>query len=246
MDLETPGKPTKKRRKSQRPMPKTLIQRRDAASKAGASPIAATIVHIVADRHLAEAHEDPFYLALLLVTFLVYLYTRRWEWVLVAFVVYYALENLLFFAAKAFHGYVGSFFHKYESRTDELLTDPIVFALALLAAGYVYELSAFQVAAVPAGAARTLAVALVALLAGFSRLYTVASIALVATIWIVYFTQTSVPGALEQALAATVTALGLFLWFLRPINRHYIFNALYALFYTTFFTAILTGIAMNI
>ena len=243
MELETPG-PALVRPK--RVVTKTLVQRRDHAARNGASPIAATVVHVVADRHLLEAEHDPFYLALLLVTFMVYLYTRAWQWVLVAFVVYYALENVLYFGAKALHGYVGSYIHKYESRTDELLTDPIIFALALLTAAYVYEYSAFSTAAVPSGALRTLAVSLVALLSGFARLYVAGVVALVVTIWIVYFTQTATTGALDQALVATVTALGLNLWFLRPINHHYIFNALYALLYTTFFAAVLTGIAMNI
>jgi len=228
------------------PGAKTLVQRMDHAHKHGCGKYAATVVHVVADRNLAEAQADPFYLSLLLLTFLVYLYTRRWEWVLVAFVVYYALENVLYFGAKALHGYVGSRFQKYESRTDELLTDPIVFAFALLTAAYVFEFSAFVTTATSAGALRTLAVALTAVLAGFSRLYTVAAVALVVVIWVVYATQTSSPGALEQALAATVTSLGLFLWFLRPINHHYIFNAFYALLYTNFFVSLLTGIALNL
>lgn len=226
--------------------PKTLIQRMDHAHKHGHGKYAATVVHVVADDNLTESKADPFYLSLLLVTFLVYLYTSRWEWVLVAFVVYYALENVLYFGAHAFHSYIGSRFQKYESRTDELLTDPIVFALALLVAAYVYDFSVFSVASVPSGAVRTLAVTLTAALAGFSRLYTISAIALVVVVWIVYATQTSTPGALEQALAGTVTVIGLFLWFLRPINHHYIFNAFYALLYTAFFVSLLTGIALNL
>ena len=224
----------------------TLMQRQAHAAKKGAKPIAATIVHIMADRKMAESDADPFYLTLLLVTFMVYLYTRRWEWALVGFLVYYTVENVLFFAARTFDSYVGRWVLQHQSRTDELLTDPIIFALALLVAAYVFDASAFSVAAVPAGAIRTLAVSLAALASMFSRIFYLSLALLLATVWVVYFTQTAVPGALEQALAATITAIGLYLWFLRPINCHYVFNAVYALLYTVFFSAVLTGITMNL
>lgn len=226
--------------------PKTHLERCSQARSKGFSALSGTIVHIVCDKGLHEEQLDPFYLTLLLVTFLVYLYTRRWEWVLVAFVVYYALENVLFFGAKVLHGHIGAYLHRHFSRTDELLTDPIVFALALLVAGYLLELSAFAVGAVPSGAARTLAVALVALLSVFSRLYTLSAGALLVTIWIVYATQSATAGALEQALVATVGTLFLYAWFVRPINSHYIFNALFCLLHAAFFAALFTGIALNV
>ena len=241
-----PRTPTKEKRKQrQTPTRKTLLQRKDQATRAGYGAFPATIVHIVADRALHEASHDPFYLALVLLVFLVYLYTRQWEWVLVWFVIYYIIENVCFFGARAFHPFIGTYIQRYESRSDELLTDPIIFLITLATASYVYEASVFQTAAVPAGALRTFFVASVAMLSAFSRLYFVSLFLTMAAVWIVYFTQSSVPESLEQALVATLTVGCIFLWFIRPINCHYLFNAIYLVLFTLFFAGLLTGIQLN-
>lgn len=224
----------------------TLTERRFKAENAGHGPIAAAVVHMLVDKRHRESSADPFYLALVLSTFLVYLYTRQWEWVLVAFAIYYVLESALFFAARAFNSHVGSYIHKYYSRANELVADPIVFALALLTTSYVLDSSALTTAAVPSGTLRALFVGLATLPSAFSRAYFISLAILILVIWIVYFTQAGTPNALEQALVASAGSVFVYLMFLRPINHHYLFNALFALLYIGLFSAILTGISLNL
>lgn len=225
---------------------RTVVQRIAHAEKHGQGHGTAFLVHAACDSPVHEADKDPWMLALVLVTAIVYLYTRRWEWALLAFVVYYATETLLFHAIGIFSPYVKKHMHAYHSRTNEIVTDPFVFMLVLSTAVYVFDYSILATAVVPPTALRVLAVSLAALLSAFSRIYSFSLVLLLSTIWIVYFTQTSTAGALAQALVASGTALVIFAWFVRPINDHYVFNAIFASLQAAFFAAILTGFAINV
>ncbi len=215
------------------------------AAEHGCGTYSAVLAHVIADDPLTHAHHDPFQLALLLAVFLLYLYTGEWFWVLIVFLAYYALENVVYFTAPRWHSYVGGCLHVNESRINELILDPIVFVLALLGAVYILDYSVFQLAVQPVGAWRTLLVLAPTVLAAFSDTYAIAWLVHIAAIWIVYATLSGGALALTQALAATIAASTLYAWFLRPINNHFVFNSLYAVLYGTFFAALLTGIAVN-
>lgn len=215
------------------------------AAQHGCGTYSAVLAHVIADDPLADAHCDPFQLSLLLIVFLLYLYTGEWFWVLIAFLVYYALENVLYFTAPRWHPYIGGCLHLNESRINELILDPVVFVLALLAAVYIFDYSVFQLTVQPVGVWRTIVVILPSLLAAFSATYAFAWITHVAVIWIVYATIGGGGVFLLQALAATIAVSTMYAWFLRPINNHFVFNSIYTLLYGTFFAALLTGIAVN-
>lgn len=228
----------KKKRPAQRQR-KTLKDRKDEALSRGHSKLCGAVAHVLRDQHVDPAGYDQWYLSIVLTTLLAYLYLRRWEAVLFGFVVWYVFENLVWLAiCYSSHG-MGMHLKSVESRDRELIADPAVFAMALLLALYAFEYSFLANGAgasppLPLSTADLLRAAVVIVPAswsGFIRLYWLLFGALLAIVWIVFTTDSGSAYQLWLALRATGTVGFVFAWFVRPISRHFLYNALFALLY---------------
>lgn len=241
--------PLKKKRKSRAVgarHKKTLLELQQQALASQEPSYMASLAHLMRNKHLHESDKDPWVMWVLLVTSLLYVYTKNREWPMLVFFVWYFVELIVFSSLKFVRRYVAHHVYRTEGKHNELVLDLVLFFFTLLAAIYVYDFSVFATPFVPPSAWRVGLVVGASLLAGFSRFFWHSLGLLQLTIWALYFTQLGVAGALAVALAASLSVLFIYAWHLRPINDHYIFNAFYGLFQVTLFSALLTGIAINI
>lgn len=214
---------------------KTFKERQHEAEKRRQSRFVAAIAHLVHDMHPDPAGFDQWYLAIVLATVLGFLYTRDVFLVIIVFSAWYFFENFVWLSLGHFSEGVHRHMHAAESHDRELIIDPIVFALALATAWYVFEVSFVRqligdVPVVPISGGELLAgvfVALVSSFSGFPRAFWWMLFGTLAAIWIVYAFDTS-DLKLVLAITASATTLYFYLWFVRPIARHFLYNALYA------------------
>lgn len=217
----------------------TFVERLAHAERDGYGTYAAAAVHMIHDRPLEDSHYDPFCATLVCGTALFYLYTLRWEWALLGFVLYYFLETAVFLLSRVVHGHVGNLLHSCESRMDELMTDPVVFGLTLWAAHWCFVGSGLvALTADPLGAVFVVPGVLLLM---FTRTYWLGVILPVVAAWVYFLASGS--SDVAHPLLATGVSLYTGAWFLCVINSHYVFNALYAILFWALFVALLRGVS---
>jgi len=237
----------------------TLFQRYSASQRAakhtpggptlesGAPLFFAALSHALKDQHCDPTGRDQWHLPLVLTTILASLYLRRWEVIFLLFAIYYLLEYALFFVVRRLTRRTTASITSRHQRSLELLTDPLIFVFALLAAWYTIDYSAFGLGVHgPAPWWYATVVLLVSLLSGHARLYWQTLLALLVAIWGMFavFQLTTHSHhkheyALWLSLRATAISLFFFAAFLQPVNGHYLHNAVFALLLWLFFISLL-------
>lgn len=232
--LENSGAPARQSKQKRR---KTFNDRLHEAEKRRESRFVAALAHLLHDMHPDPYGYDQWYLAIILATALGYLYTRNVLLVIVIYAVWYFFENFVWFSIGHFSRGARRHLHAAESRDRELIVDPVVFALALATNVYVFEHSFVrtllgEIPPVPIDTLQFVSgavVAFVASCAGYPHAFWWMLAATLAAIWIV-FAFDSTHEKLVLALTASIITVYHFLWFVRPIARHFLYNALYAIF----------------
>jgi len=217
----------------------TYPERKQQQKDAGHGAFVAAIAHILRDKHADPAGYDQWYLSIVLVTTLSYLYVRSWSVLLFGFVVWYMFENLVWYSIGLFSQGIRNNLRCTESRERELLIDPAVFLMTLAASMYTFEISfvaqgagaSFDAALSTEQWLQAVVISILASWAGFMRGFWLTLLALLAAIWIIFALDSSNALQLWIALRASAVALFYFAWFIRPIAMHFLYNALFAVFY---------------
>lgn len=250
--------------------PLTFLERQEEQISKGHSPLVAAIAHVLRDKHYDPVGYDQWYLAIVLATTLSYLYLRRWPLVLIGFVVWYTFENLMWYSVGIASRGLRNNLRATESRERELLIDPVVFLLTLAISVYIFD---YSVVSLGAGATdmlpavlsnadwiRAAIVVVLACWSGFIRTFWITLVLLLAAIWIIFAVDSGSPLQLWLAVRASGVVIFYYAWFIRPIARHFLYNALFAVMYVllvvsivdisqtmralSFWTALLGGIAL--
>ena len=226
---------------------KTLQDRQYEAEQRKESALSAAVAHVILDKHHDRAGYDQWYLPIVLGTLLGYLYTQSIFVVLIAFVLWYFFESIIWQTIGVLSSGVARNLRASESRSREAILDPFVFLLAVFAAWFVYSHSIVSLVLPPAPfnplstgtrLVKALVVVLVGCLAGFLHLYWPAMWLQLIAVWLVFAFDSSSPRAVEVALVATITIAYVFMWFVRPVARHFLYNALFAILYAALVVAI--------
>lgn len=234
---------------------KTPIERYHASVKRRESTFFAALAHSLKDCSIDPHGFDQWHLPLTLGTVLAYLLLRRWEIVFLIFAVFYLFEYALFFVLKALtRGSTAAITSRHQ-RSRELLTDPLVFSLALFVAWYIIDYSVIGSGDGASGSTpwwRSALLLLVVAVSGHARLYWASLATLVGAVWathcVVLLASSSHhkhEHSLWLSLRATGFALFFYAAFLVPIGGHFLQNALFALLLALFFSSAIHFISLG-
>lgn len=237
------------------PPGKTLLQRHSASQQRKESTFFAALAHALKDCSIDPYGWDQWHLPLTLGTVLAYLLLRRWELVFLVFFVFYIFEYALFFILKAMTRMSTASITTRHQRARELLTDPLVFSLALFVAWYTIDYSVIGTGVGSTGSTpwwRSAILLLIVGVSGHSRMYWISLGALVASIWathLVILAATSSTHKHEHSLwlslRATIFSLFFYAAFVVPIGGHFLQNALFSLFLALFFASAIHFISLG-
>lgn len=233
--------------------PQTLIQRRHAAKEAMQSEYSAIVAFILRDNHFDPRGYDQTMLTIVLSTFLAYLYTRSWQFAIVAFIAWFLLESLTWFFVPFFSSAIEKHLRWVESRDFEPILDWVFFIAALFVSLCAIEFSILNNGAgsiVPIDFPTTsgewagaVAVLLVSLLSSFAPLYYISFALLQLAIWLAYIA-IGTDLYLWISLRASIATLYYYAWFRNPISFTFTFNAAFSLASATFILSLITGLVV--
>lgn len=231
----------------------TLIERRHEAQKEGYSKYVGTVAYFLRDEHFDPRGYDQTRLTIVLATFLAYLYTRNWQFLLIGMLVWFLLESAVWALVGLLSPPIKAHLLAAESRDWEPLVDWIIFLFAFGFSISIIEFSivnngdgsipplGFPVTSADWGAA--ISVVLISLLSCYRPLYYWSFGLLQLTIWIAYF----VVGTdlnFWIAIRASAAALYFYAWFMNPIAFSFSFNAVLSLAAGAFVFSLITGLVV--
>jgi len=231
----------------------TLVTRLYEAKQANPpeSEFSAKVKHVLFDKHFDPRGYDQCNLAIVLATFLAFIYSRSLLSVLVAFVAWFVFESIVWFFVPLFSPAIKRHVEFVESRDNEPVIDWLLFVGSLASAWYILEFTfvgeRWRTTA-PDDLPRTagqwaalIIVVLVSLLSAFPDIYFLSAGITLASIFGVYFlNQTEFQ--LWASMLATIAVVYFYVWFKNPIAFHFVWNGVFALLSALFISSLIEGV----
>jgi len=203
--------------------------------------------------HICKVSDDQYCLTIVLIAFFSYLHWRSLIFSSAIFLVYYMAENFTYFLLLKLTKPNSFSIERTHTRSNELVSDPLIFFMALFSAWFMLDYSAigFGVGADRTsarnnfGQARFLVDMLLCFLAGVNKLYWPVALLFLCETWTFHFFTATTYSLWFTIRASYVIATAFFVGFVKPFRAHYSYNALYYVLTITWFSCLTHFISIN-